>query len=329
MPLPAIPERASLEHHSRAQELAAQVRLAQREEEAKRRAAQQQGQPHAVPLRNPQPPRVVALDSFTTVAYNRAVFGGSDVYTVNQPIVIANNEKRFVRVLWGDGARGHSSRWIGFVPTGWKMDHDLASDPQVLGFFLKPKLCDRSAKTNKRACTGWVTLTIDCERRAIKATIDGWTLGKVFIPTWLLGRVMHPVAVAERGCPVRIDIATEQGCEKVIRAGFSPLATLKNEPLANIVCRSLKRNFQQEIIGMMLNVGFDEGGNVKAVEDSSDVDYVSYSAIDMGLADESREVIPLVINDQHAFRCMERGLWDLFYANDLSPLDYLSERMSA
>jgi len=56
---------------------------------------------------------------------------------------------------------------------------------------------------------------------------------------------------------------------------------------------------------------------------------VSYSAIDMGLADESREVIPLVINDQHAFRCLERGLWDLFYANDLTPLDYLSERMSA
>merc|ERR1719150_1668514 len=49
----------------------------------------------------------------------------------------------------------------------------------------------------------------------------------------------------------------------------------------------------------------------------------------MGLANVGHELIPLVINDQHAFRCQERGLWDLFYADGRKPLDYLVERMGA
>lgn len=329
--LPAIPERAALDHHFRAQELANQVRLAQREEEAKR---QQQlaapGAPHTYPLPNPQAPRIVAMDSVTTVAYNRAIFGGSDVYTVNQPIVICNNEKRFVRILWGDGARGHEARWIGFVPSGWKMEHAIAQDPQVLGFFLKPKLCDRSAKTNKRACTGWVTLTIDCERRAIKATIDGWTLGKMFIPTWLMGRVMHPVAISEPGTPVRFDVCSTRDCEKVLRAGFDRWSLLENAPLDTFRCAHTLRNFEHEVIGMSMEVNFDEDtGDVLAVGEASEMAYISYSATDMGLGKDCDEVIPLVINDQHAFRAQERKLWDLFYANDRRPLDYLSERMAA
>merc|ERR1719461_3354 len=330
-PLQAIPERSAV-----LQDLANQVRIAQQEEERKRHHHQQMHPnaapmaPHSITLPNPQPPRIVGLDSVTTVAYNRGIFAGSDVYTVNQPIVVANNEKRFVRVLWGDGARGHESRWIGFVPSGWKMEHKLAQDPQVLGFFLKPKLCDRSAKTNKRACTGWVTLTIDCERRAIKATIDGWTLGKMFIPTWLMGRVMHPVAVSEPCTSVRFDASSQRDCEKVVRAGFDRWSLLENAPLDTFRCGQLNHSFEHEVIGMSMEVNFDDDtGDVVSISDAAEMTYISYAATDMGLGNEKDEVIPLVINDQHAFRAQERQLWDLFYANDRRPLDYLSERIAA
>merc|ERR1719411_2598499 len=87
-PLQAIPERSAV-----LQDFANQVRIAQQEEERKRHHHQQMHPnaapmaPHSITLPNPQPPRIVGLDSVTTVAYNRGIFAGSDVYTVNQPIV--------------------------------------------------------------------------------------------------------------------------------------------------------------------------------------------------------------------------------------------------
>merc|ERR1719193_487584 len=137
------------------------------------------------------------------------------------------HKKRYIRLRWGDGTKGHKARWVGFAPTSWsfKQDRPVPHDPLLLGFFVKPNLCENRAKSKKPG-TGWVTLSIDCDRRAVKATLDGWTLGKVYIPTWLLGRVMRPVAVAEPGVHVTFDLKTESGCEKVLRAGFRPWDTI-------------------------------------------------------------------------------------------------------
>lgn len=255
-----------------------------------------------------------------------AGFEGSDVYIANQGVIVGRKEKRYVRIRWGDGQKGHKARWVGFAPSDWKMNRPLASDPQLLGFYVKPNLCDRSNKSKRNS--GWVTLSIDSAHRAIKATIDGWTLGKVFIPTWLIGRVMRPVAVAETGMPVKFDLQTEEGCEKVLRAGFKKWSTINNTPLTIMRCRYTGRNFESDVLGMSLDVSFDEEENVAGVRDCED-GYISYNAVDRGLANVAKEVIPLVINDRHAFRVKERGLWELFWADERVPLDYLSERMTA
>jgi len=253
-------------------------------------------------------------------------FEGSDVYIANQGVIVGRKEKRYVRIRWGDGQKGHKARWVGFAPSDWKMNRPLATDPQLLGFYVKPNLCDRSNKSKRNS--GWVTLSIDCAHRAIKATIDGWTLGKVFIPTWLIGRVMRPVAVAEAGMPVKFDLQTEEGCEKVLRAGFQKWSTITNTPLTTMRCQYTGRNFESDVLGMSLDVSFDEEENVAGIQDCED-GYISYNAIERGLANMAKEVIPLVINDRHAFRVKERGLWDLFWADGRVPLDYLSERMTA
>jgi len=253
-------------------------------------------------------------------------FEGSDVYIANQGVIVGRKEKRYVRIRWGDGQKGHKARWVGFAPSDWKMNHPLATDPQLLGFYVKPNLCDRSNKSKRNS--GWVTLSIDCAHRAIKATIDGWTLGKVFIPTWLIGRVMRPVAVSEAGMPVKFDLQTEEGCEKVLRAGFQKWSTIKNSPLYTMRCMHTNRNFETDVLGMSLDVSFDEAENLSGVRDCQD-GYISYDAVDKGLASCTKEIIPLVINDRHAFRAKERGLWKLFYADGRVPLDYLSERMTA
>jgi len=256
-------------------------------------------------------------------------FEGSDVYIANEGVIVGRQEKRYVRIRWGDGQKGHKARWVGFAPSDWKMNRSLATDPQLLGFYVKPNLCDRSNKSKRNS--GWVTLSIDCAHRAIKATIDGWTLGKVFIPTWLIGRVMRPVAVAEAGMPVKFDLQTEEGCEKVLRAGFRKWSTITNTPLSKIRCEYSGANFESDVLGMSLDVAFDEEENVAGIRNCGDelTGYISYNAVEAGMVKTDREVIPLVINDRHAFRVKERGFWQLFYADGRVPLDYLSERMTA
>jgi len=254
---------------------------------------------------------------------------GNTVYVCNKGVVVGKRKKRYIRLRWGDGTKGHKARWVGFAPTSWsfKQDRPVPHDPLLLGFFVKPNLCENRAKSKKPG-TGWVTLSIDCDRRAVKATLDGWTLGKVYIPTWLLGRVMRPVAVAEAGVHVTFDPKTESGCEKVLRAGFRPWDSICDPELQKLRCSRTGVNFVTEVLGMNLHVCLDHLSNVIQVL-GLDSGYVSYSAIEAGFVKPNQEVIPLVINDHHAYRVKERKLWDLFYADERVPLDYLSERINA
>jgi len=254
---------------------------------------------------------------------------GNIVYVCNKGVVVGKRKKRYIRLRWGDGTKGHKARWVGFAPTSWtfKQNRPVPHDPLLLGFFVKPNLCENRAKSKKPG-TGWVTLSIDCDRRAVKATLDGWTLGKVYIPTWLLGRVMRPVAVAEAGVHVTFDLKTESGCEKVLRAGFRPWDSICDTELQKLRCSRTGVNFVSGVLGMNLHVCLDQHSNVIQVL-GLDSGYVSYSAIEAGLVKPNQEVIPLVINDHHAYRVKERKLWELFYADERVPLDYLSERMNA
>jgi len=258
--------------------------------------------------------------------------GMGDVYVHNMGVVVQNREKRFIRIRWGDTAEIPTGRWVGFAPADWKRNRPLATDPQLLGFYVKPNLCDRSTKSKKQS--GWVTLSIDGHRRAIKATIDGWTLGKVGLPRWLLGRIMRPVAIAEVGTPIQFDIDREEGCEKVLRSGFQKWSTTCNsQPAILLRCAKLNYNYehieQRSILGITLKVKFsDEDQSLQSILDLDD-GYISYDAVERYLANPEDEIIPLVINDRHAFRIKQKGLWDLFYADGRTPLDYLSERISA
>jgi len=271
---------------------------------------------------------------------NVPAFYGSDVYIAKQGVVVGLKEKRYIRLRWGDGTKGNKARWVGFAPSDWKKGRPLDSDPELLGFYIKPTLCVRSNKNKQNV--GWVTLSIDCDRRAVKATIDGWTLGKVFIPTWLIGRVMRPVAIAETGTPVEFNLKTEEGCEKVIRSGFKKWATIQNKQLELLQCQFLHTNFEHnespdrcrilseraEILGIQLHVEFDADSNVKRIIDC-DEGYISYEAVDMEFTKPGHEVLPLVINDRHAYRVKGQNLWNLFWSDNKSPLDYLSERITA
>jgi len=257
--------------------------------------------------------------------------GMGDVYVHKMGVVVQTREKKFIRIRWGNTAEIPPGRWVGFAPADWCRKRPLGTDPQLLGFFVKPNLCERSCKSKKQS--GWVTLSIDGHRRAIKATIDGWTLGKVFIPTWLLGRIMRPVAISEVGTPITFDVDREEGCEKVLRSGFSRWSTTVNSQAALLLrCAKLNYSFEQveqhSILGMTLRVKFDEEQNLQSIMNLED-GYISYDAVDRMMANSSDEIIPLVLNDRHAFRIKQRGLWDLFYSDGRAPLDYLSERMSA
>merc|ERR550517_2382671 len=146
---------------------------------------------------------------------------------------------------------------------------------------------------------------------------------------------------------VEFDIDTEVGCDKVLRSGFQKWSTITNPALQELKCQHLQQNFEsleqaamqfemgppdcnRRVLGMALNVKFNEEGELSSIQNCDDKgSYISYTAVDLGLANLNDEVIPLVINDRHAFRCKERGLWRLFYSDGKLPLDYLSERMSA
>merc|ERR550539_1147685 len=125
-----------------------------------------------------------------------------------------------------------------------------------------------------------------------------------------------------------MQLGSEAGCEKVIRAGFSTWDSIENQNL-NVICNPAKHSFDNHCIGMRLRVKLSETGELESFGDIPRMEYVSFDGLNMDRLNRHEEIIPMVINDQHAAMVEKRGLWQQFYAGDQQPLDHLADRISA